>query len=258
MGIRSTRPCLHALGDYATLVQVNIMTLTDLRDEEVSNAISLSWETRDGRVVPATEEVQFAAGVRLNATVLYADLSQSSRLATEIHQKTAARVIRGFLRCMSRLITEHQGTVTAFDGDRVMGVFVGDQKNTYATVCALKMNYAVTNIIGPRVSNHFASLRDAGFKISHAVGIDTSPVLAIRAGQRGSDDLVWVGRAPNLAARLSELREENYRSFISEDVFSVMLEPAKTHGGQLMWEKRGLSYLGEETSIYRSNWTWKP
>jgi hypothetical protein len=149
------------------------MTLLASLDEEVTNAIGLTWDTRDGRLVPGTDEVALLGAVKLDATVLYADLSQSSKLATEFHQSTSARIIRCFLRSMSRLIREHEGTITAFDGDRVMGVFVGDLKNSRAATCALKMNYVVSKIIGPKVTNHFASLRDAGFAISHCAGIDT-------------------------------------------------------------------------------------
>ncbi len=237
------------------------MTLVDALDQQVSSILSQSGLVVDGRSVPSTEDVGLAAGgTKLDATVLYADLSESSKLATEFHQKTAARVIRSFLYCMSRLIAEHQGTVTSFDGDRVMGVFIGDAKNTQAATCGLKMNYAVSKIIGPKVEAHFASLREEGFQISHCVGIDSSSVLAIRAGQRGSNDIVWVGRAPNLAAKLSELREDPFRTYISGEVFDVMNESAKFGGTpqQLMWRERSYQFVGEPITVHSSSWTWRP
>ena len=122
------------------------------------------------------------------------------------------------------------------------------------------MNYVTKAIIKPKVENYFTNLKKNGFKISHCVGIDTSSVLAVRAGQRGSNDLVWVGRAPNLAAKLSEIRESGYCSYITEDVFSRLNDEAKYGGKEkkLMWEKRILQYLGESTTIYRSNWRWTP
>jgi len=234
------------------------MTVLDELDQEVSNSITLSWNSRDGRVIPGTDEVQFGAAVKLDATILYADLIQSSRLATEFHQTTSARIIRSFLRCMARLIREHEGAVTAFDGDRVMGVFVGERKNSRAATCVLKMNYVVTKIISPKVTNHFTQLRETGFEVSHCVGIDSSNVFAIRAGQRGSDDLVWVGRAPNLAAKLSELRQENYRTFISESAFSVLSDEVKIYDNREIWKRMNWSYIGEPIIIYGSSWTWTP
>lgn len=238
------------------------MGLKDDISNQVSQIIQQSWDLRDGRTVPTNDDVALSGGaVRLQeAAVLYADLAQSSKLATDFQQKTAGKVLRIFLSCMCRLITENGGTITSFDGDRVMGIFLGDAKNSNAAICALKMNYVVSKIIQPTVNNYFTSLRETGFGISHCVGIDTSAVLAVRAGQRGSNDLVWVGRAPNLAAKLCEIREDNYRSYITADVFSRLSESAK-YGGQekkIMWDERTYKFLGENNTIYSSGWTWEP
>jgi class 3 adenylate cyclase len=236
------------------------MSIKDMLSDEVNKILSLSWDVRDGHVVPSTEIALAGGAVKLDATVLYADLAQSSYLATDFHQKTAAKVIRAFLYCMSRLITSHDGVITSFDGDRVMGIFLGDSKNTNAVTCALKMNYVVLKIIQPKIKDHFTSLRETGFEISHCVGVDTSSILAVRAGQRGSNDLVWIGRAPNLAAKLSEIRESPYHSFISEDVFSLLNKTAKYGDDppRLMWEQRSYNFINTPTTIYRSNWRWEP
>lgn len=237
------------------------MTSKDDLSNEVSTILSQSWSLRDGRTVPSTENVVLAGGaVKLDATVLYADLAQSSKLATDFQQRTAAKVIRSFLFCICRLITGHDGTITSFDGDRVMGIFLSDSKNTNAAKCALKINYVTLKIIQPKVQNYFTSLKETGFTISHCVGVDTSTVLAVRAGQRGSNDLVWVGRAPNLAAKLSDIRNSPYHTYITEDVFSRLHESAKYGGDnkKLMWEKRSFQYIGESTTVYRSSWSWQP
>jgi len=236
------------------------MSLKDDLVNSVSRIIQQSWDVWDGRTVPDTDVALEGGAVRLDATVLYADLAQSSRLATDFQQKTAAKVIRIFLYCMCRLITAHEGTITSFDGDRVMGVFLGDSKNSNAATCALKMNYVTLKIIQPKVKDYFTSLSEAGFNISHCVGVDTSAIMAVRAGQRGSNDLVWVGRAPNLAAKLSEIRESPYYSYISEDVFSRLNESAKLCGVEkrLMWEQRSFQYIDEPMTVYRSSWYWEP
>ena len=238
------------------------MGLKDDISNQVSQIIQQSWDIRDGRIVPANDDIALSGGgVRLpDATVLYVDLAQSSRLATDFQQRTAAKVIRIFLSSMCRLITDNGGTITSFDGDRVMGVFLGDSKNSDAAICALKMNYVISKIVQPAVNNYFTSVREAGFSISHSVGIDTSAILAVKAGLRGANDIVWVGRAPNLAAKLCELRENYNRSYISEDVFLKLNESAKYGGPQksLMWEKRSYGFLEENVTIYSSSWYWEP
>lgn len=237
------------------------MGIKDDLEKTVDDVLNQKWDVRDSRYVPTSNQVGLAGGgVKLEATVLYADLSESSRLATDFKQRTAAKVIRAYLACMTRLITDHGGTVTSFDGDRVMGVFVGDSKNTNAAKCGLKMSWTVQKLLQPKLQAHFKSLDEEGFTITHAAGIDTGNVLCIRAGQRGDNDLVFVGRAPNLAAKLSAEREAPYLTFIHDEVFIRLSDEAK-YGGpnkELMWEVRSVEFRGHTERVHRSCWTWPP
>lgn len=238
------------------------MALFDDLISGVGDVLRTSWDLRDGRVVPSSDDVALiGGGVRFDGTVIYADLAQSSKLATEFQQRTAAKVLKAFLFCCAKIITAHEGTVTSFDGDRVMGVFIGDTKNTNATKTALKINYAVQQIIKPRVEAYFTSMKETSYGIDHAVGVDTSSILAVRAGQRGSNDLIWIGRSPNLAAKLSDIRGEgSYHSFITKDVFDRLEESAKIGGQEKkdMWEQRSFKWLEESWTVYRSSWWWVP
>jgi len=237
------------------------MALVNDLTSGVSSILRTAWNIRDVIRVPSTDDVALAGGAaKFMGTVLYADLAQSSYLATGFQRKTAAKIIKCFLFCCSKLISNHNGKITSFDGDRIMGVFIGNRKNTDACTTALQIKYAVTKIIKPKVEDYFSSMRESSFDISHAVGIDTSEVLAVRAGQRGSNDLIWVGRAPNFAASLSEIRETNYNTYITEDVFDVMHNDAKYGGenNELMWESRSYTWMDKRWTIYRSSWYWKP
>ena len=238
--------------------------MTALLDElktGVNNILKMPWKIREASKVPDTDDVALTSGgAKFKGTVLYSDLAQSSQLVTEFQRRTAAKIIKCFLYCCSKLISYHNGKITSFDGDRIMGVFIGDSKNTDACTTALKIKYATTEIIKPKVEDYFRSMRESPFEINHAVGIDTSAILAVRAGQRGSNDLIWVGRSPNFSASLSEIRETHYNSYITKNVFSVINDSAK-YGGknrELMWEKRIYAWLGKNWTIYRSDWYWKP
>lgn len=237
------------------------MGLSEDLSKGVDSILSTKWDVRKGTKVPNTEDVKLAGGgVELEATVLYADLAQSSKLATDFQRRTAAKVIKSFLFCCTKLITVHDGIVTSFDGDRVMGVYVGNTKNTNAGNTALKIKYAVTKIIRPKLQDYFKSMQSSSFKIDHAVGIDTSDVVTVRAGQRGSNDLVWIGRSPNFAAKLSEIREGNYNSFASSYVYNRFNKSVKKSSGEgkSMWEKYTYKWIGETWTIYRSSWWRSP
>ena len=70
-------------------------------------------------------------GVNLAATVLYADLSGSTRLVDTKKATFAAEVYKTYLACAARIVKNEGGAVTAYDGDRVMAVFINkDNKNT--------------------------------------------------------------------------------------------------------------------------------
>ncbi len=236
------------------------MALKDDLESDVSNVLRQSWDARDGQVVPKTENVVLAGGaVKLNATILYADLADSTDLAIDYDRRITAKVFKSFLLCSSKIIRSCSGEIRSFDGDRVMGIFVSGYKNTSAAKCALKINYAFLNIIKPKLEAQYPALRTGTYKLAHCVGVDTSEVLAVRSGIRDNNDLVWVGRAPNWAAKLSGIREAPYFSFITEAVYKMLTEEAKFGGNpkQSMWESRTWNRLGG-TTVYRSSWTWNP
>src|SRR5438093_11764048 len=99
---------------------------------------------RQGEVVPEPEGLRLGnEGVTLEATVLYADMSGSTRLVDSQKPHFAAEVYKAYLACAARIIKNETGVVTAYDGDRVMAVFIGDSKNTNAVKAAFKINGAV-------------------------------------------------------------------------------------------------------------------
>jgi adenylate cyclase len=233
--------------------------LDDLRND-VQGIINKPWNTRKGQVVPDSTSVALAGGaVELAATFLYADLANSSKMAKELDRRIAAKILKSFLATTARLVRYHGGTIVSFDGDRILGIFVGDLKNTKAAKCALQIKYTVKEVIRPKFEK-YESVRNASFIIKHGVGVDTGTVLAVRAGARGDNDLIWIGRAPNLAAKLSDLRESTYHTFITSTVYNKMADSSK-YGGQNntnMWESRTWTFLDDRISVYRSSWQWKP
>jgi class 3 adenylate cyclase len=89
-------------------------------------------------------------------------------------------------------------------------------KNTRAARVSLKINHCVRNIINPAAKAQYS---EADFVLQQTVGIDTSKLLVARTGVRGANDLVWVGRAANYAAKSLQryLRMKSY-SFRQEIV----------------------------------------
>lgn len=224
----------------------------DLQDD-VADIFKTRWSTRDGYVVPLTDSVKMGndAVILKEAVVLYADLAASTQLVNTRESWFAAEVYKAYLRCASKIIRSHQGEITAFDGDRVMAVYLGDRKNSNATLTALKIAYAVERIINPAIAKQFSN---ANYKVRQVVGIDRSALFIARTGIRGSNDLVWVGRAANYAAKLCAIREEDYTSYITADVYKMLSTDVKVSSvnESQMWEKRFWKERGID--IYCFKW----
>lgn len=225
-------------------------------DKAVDGILSQAWNMRDGTVVPSTADVALAGGaVKLTAVMLYADLADSTLLAATYDRRIAAKVYKAFLACASKIIKQHNGVIRSFDGDRVMAVFLGQTPNTNAAKAALKLKWAVDNIMRPKLETKYDAIRNGGYKISHGVGIDVSEVLVVRGGVRNDNDLLWIGRAPNVAAKLCALRG-SHRTFITADVYGKLADEAKISDGKSMWVEQTWSAPGGVAKIYKSSWGW--
>lgn len=230
------------------------MGLKDDLQNEVKAIFATQWQIRDGKKVPETEELKLGNdAVKIKATVLYADLAESTSLVDHHKPHFAAEIYKSYLHCASKIIRSENGVITAFDGDRVMGVFIGDTKNTSAARCALKINHAVVKILNPAIKQQYPQ---STYTIKQSVGVDNCELLVSRTGVRGSNDLVWVGRAANYAAKLCSLRESNYTSYITADVYNSMHDSAKYTDKKPMWENT--TWTAKNMTVYRSNWMWKP
>lgn len=179
------------------------MALKDELEAAVGKKVREQWTTREGLVVPDATSINLGNdGVFIDATVLYADLADSTKLVDTFRAEFAAEVYGTFLNSSSRIIRAHGGTITAFDGDRVMAIYMGADKEIRAVRTALRINKAVTEIIRPALN---AVYPDVAYVLHHTVGVDSSRLFAVKDGVRGANDMIWVGKAANHAAKLCAL-----------------------------------------------------
>ena len=225
---------------------------TDL-ENQVNAIFRAKWERREGRKVPEdTDLSQGNEAVDLEAAILYTDLSESTKLVDNYRDSFAAKNYKVFLQCATRIIRNEGGFIRSFDGDRVMGVFIGDSKNTSAVKCALKINWAVRNIVQPRLKQQY----NTKYVMRHVTGIDCTKVMATKAGIRNSNDIVWIGKAANHAAKLSSMSDK-YPTWITDSVYNMINDSAKySSDGKNMWEARKWTSQNNRR-IYRSTYWWK-
>lgn len=221
---------------------------------EVNATFTNDWQEQATKMVPDPEDLRLNANHAKNlevATILYADLDGSTSMVDGYDWDFSAEVYKAYLRCAAEVVKSESGVVTAYDGDRLMAVFVGDYKNTQAVRAALKINFAVHNIIQPALSTHYPR---TNFQLKHVVGIDTSQLRAARIGVRGDSDIVWIGRAANYAAKLTSI--SNKPIWITSAVYKKMNDVVKYSKNVDMWEKRRWTQMND-LEVYCSTYTWR-
>lgn len=230
------------------------MGLKDDLTAEVKKTLSDAWEEQSTITVPLAEDLRLNANHAKNldlATVLYADLDGSTPMVDKYKWHFSAEVYKTYLRCAGAVIRSEKGVITAYDGDRIMAIFTGDFKNTQAVRAALKINYAVHNIIRPAITAQYA---DSTFVLNHVIGIDSTQLRAARIGVKGDNDLVWIGRAANYAAKLTTLSEKPI--WITKAVYDRINAEVKMSQGTNMWQARQWTAMNN-LEVYCSTYTWR-
>lgn len=215
------------------------MALADELKAKVATYARTKWEEiPQGRVVPTANNLTAGnTGIHIDATVLYADIDGSTNMVDTLLDRLAAEYYKAYLECAAKIIRVNDGEITAYDGDRVMAIFIGDQQVANAVTAALQINRAVQEIVNPTFQSiytvHHLPLR-------HTIGIDKSLILATKIGIRGDNDIVWVGPAANYAAKLNSFDglDSSYAIRITEQAFNALGTTVfyRKVNGQTIWE----------------------
>lgn len=211
----------------------------------IDGVLNATWAITNGTVVPETEDVVLKnGGRRIDATYVYADMANSSALAQAVKDEIVAKVIRSYLNAAGRILKHYGGEIRSYDGDRVMAIFIGGSKNTSAAKAAFNLNWAVKKVIRRKLDAKWPqSLSE--FTLHQGVGIATGEALIVRAGVRNDNDLISIGSAPNVAAKLSELRGAP-DIYITSDVYSGLNDSVKEriNGTTPIWSKCNNEMIG--------------
>jgi class 3 adenylate cyclase len=228
------------------------MSFKEDLEARVAEILTEKWTTREVTVVPEAADVKLGNdAVELTGTVLYADLTESTNLVDGFQNWFAAEVYKVYLHCAAKIIASEGGSITAYDGDRIMAVYLGDSRNTSAVRTALKINWARENIVNAKLRVLFPK---TDYSVRHTVGIDTSRLFVARTGIRGSNDLVWVGRAANYAAKLSSISSTR-PTYITADVYNNIHESVKFSNKVDMWSPFAWTDMNNQV-IYGSTYWW--
>src|SRR5579871_275657 len=213
------------------------------------------WEITKAEVIPEPSSLNLSGEARYfdSATVLYLDLSGSTALVNNYDCVFAAEIYKAYLLCAAKIVRLQGGVIAAYAGDRIMAVFINSNHASKAAVCGLKINWAMLKIVNPALKTQYPQ---KDYLVKQVVGIDTSELRAARTDVRGGNDLVWIGRAANYAAKLTEHRND-VRTWITDQTYRRLADWAKLGGNprQDIWSR--YSWAGmDDIPVYGRTWWW--
>lgn len=220
----------------------------------VSGIFRSAWTIRRGQSVPRVQDLALEGneGTVLNACVMYADLSDSTGLVDRYDARFAAGIYKSYMHCAGKIIRDAGGSITAYDGDRVMAIFLGIGKEQAAVLAAMRIHHLLTMVLWPTLGECYPA---ESYRPSHTIGIDSSDLLAVRIGVRsGSDignDIVWVGSAANHAAKLCAEKLVNPIR-VSPRAFQHLGAGYLVYQDQQMWKYERAPGTGFDR--FTSNW----
>jgi len=179
---------------------------------------------------------------------LFADFGGSTELVDNYDLEFSTWLLKSYLTCVSFFIHQNGGEIIAFEGDGLMGIFSGSDKESNAVQCSFNIQWAVTNIIQPKIDFYFPEFK---YNMHQVVGIDSSELTPLKTEIWEHYDLLWIGRSSNYSANLTRINNHNYSTYITENVYSNLPKELQRDGGDLIWEQLHENVLN--IKVYRTN-----
>jgi adenylate cyclase len=143
---------------------------------------------------------------RQNASVLFVDIRNFSRIASEMNPGDLADMLNiHYFSPLDGIIYEYRGTLDKHIGDGIMSIFGAPRSEPddalRSVLCAIRMREEMNNVN--------EALMQKGRKLPIGIGISTGEVMAGIFGSSKKKEYTVFGHPVNLASRLESLAREN-------------------------------------------------
>jgi len=169
--------------------------------------------------------VRRGVAVRVEATILYADLRGFTRFADTTEPDTVAHRLDASLDAMGAPVEEHGGQILKFLGDGLLAVFLPGAAGEDAARCARAL--AAARAIHERVAALNRAALDAGeAQLPVDIALHEGQVLYGNVGTAMRLDFTVIGPAVNEAVRLEGLCQQLGTSLVISESFRRSAGPA--------------------------------
>jgi class 3 adenylate cyclase len=235
-------------------------------EDKVTNIIDTKFEVTDTYSVPDIDDTKLTfdnTGLRFDATTLYIDMRDSTKILNKHHRTSVAKLHKAYFHVIVKIAKSLDGEVRSFNGDGMLVFFQGTTKDklSNAVKAAMKMKYMLA--INEKVKNKLEKYSPINF----GIGIDYDKILCTKVGISGTNnrDLVWISNAVNKAVKIGDNLEAPYHIGISSFVYNNLNDDVKYHikknqwGDDVkenMWEEVYFTYNDQTEYFYRTTYYW--
>jgi len=176
------------------------------RIDEILNSSNDEYKELD--YIPSESQLTYTNGFYVNATSLFVDLRDSTKLSQNHKRPVLAKIYRSFISEVVAIMNGNENCkYIHIDGDCVSGVYDTPYKSDIYSVLddAIKINTLI-KILGCKF------MKKGYSEIKAGIGIDYGRLLFIKTGYKGSglNDVAWMGNILNTSAKLSGLGSKNF------------------------------------------------
>lgn len=236
--------------------------------DKVKDIIDTNFTTEEVAYVPeiSNSKLTFAnTGLLFEATVLYIDMRDSTKVLNKHNKPTIAKIHKAYLHTTVKIATSLGGEVRSFNGDSVLAFFQGTTKRSLSNAvrAAMQIRYMIANSESG-INNLLAQYSAVDF----GIGLDDGKILCTKVGVGGDNntkDLIWIGNAINKSVIISDQCKANEYIGISNYVYQNLDDDVK-YGmrknlfGQDervdMWTPSSVMYNGQWETFYKTSWYW--
>ncbi|PXA92011.1 hypothetical protein DMC47_24800 [Nostoc sp. 3335mG] len=227
------RPSIDVFSAPYHLVQTRRVEVMRRRIQAVNQTVAPGW------IVPVPEDLPIGRGRRLEAVIMFLDISGFTHRPSETAQEQdqQVRILSLFFSEMIRIVGDFGGTVEKNTGDGIMAYFgrpraAAPDTRQRALVCALYMFLAAERLINPVILA--SGLEPLQFRICLDFGSIT--VARLGAAQR-FNHIVAVGTAANRTSKMLAHAEPG----------DLLVGDAMLEGLPAKWLETHLSHTGKES-----------
>ena len=236
--------------------------------DTVKGILDTNFQIEDVTYVPEITDTKLTfgnKGLKFEATVLYIDLRDSTKILNTHNKSTIAKIHKAYLYTTVKIAKSLGGEVRSFNGDSVLAFFQGTSKDTLsnAVKAAMKIRYMIAH-----TESGINTLLAKYSAVDFGIGIDDGHILCVKVGVGGdanTKDLIWIGNPVNKSVVISDECKASYYIGISSYVYANLNDDVKFNTEKNSWGQDvkvnmctsyQVLYNGQYETFYKTHYYW--